>query len=171
MIKHGKLLGNARGVIHGSHQRHRAKAQTLGSHCQGGEQQIGGRVKAPREMMFAKKDALEIKGLDAIPDAEKPIVSGPRCGLFELRIVCRQLEYPRFNHPPLLSSLHFASEGSSTCRICTSSPQHVGPAILLLGRIGGNSSLGTRVYDTVSYPLSSFAAARCCGFSVLINAC
>src|SRR5258706_9832426 len=103
MIKHGKLLGDARGVIHWSDQRHRAKAQTLGSHCQGSEQQIGRRVEAPRKMMFAQKDTLEIKGLDAIPEAEKPIVSGPRCGPFELRIVCRQLKYPRFDHPTLRS--------------------------------------------------------------------
>src|SRR6266403_4331389 len=103
MIKHGKLLGNARGVIHWSHQRHRAKAKTLGSHGQGSEQQIGRRVEAPRKMMFAQEDALEIKGLDTIPEAEKPIVSGPRCGAFELRIVCRQLKYPRSNHPTLRS--------------------------------------------------------------------
>src|SRR5258706_14195753 len=103
MIKHGKLLGDARGVIHWSDQRHRAKAQKIGSDCQGGEQQIGRRVETPRKMMFAQKDALEIKGLDAIPEAEEPIVSGPRCGPFELCIVCRQLKYPRLNHPTLRS--------------------------------------------------------------------
>src|SRR5882762_10221811 len=49
-------------------------------------------------MMFAQKDALEIQGLDALPDAEKPIVSGTRDGPLELHIVCRQFEYPRFDH-------------------------------------------------------------------------